>query len=265
MKQLEQTLIKNYAEKIVYEHGISSFPVDPIIIAQKENIEVKPKNDCIEGISGVLLKVGDQCGIMYSTFYANKGFENFSIAHELGHYSLDDHMEMLFRSSDIHLSKANFFSSDQYEREADIFAASLLMPEEMFKNHLWKFEKRMDGIIGMASLCNTSLTATAIRYAELTDDFLIVIISSNCKIDFCCFSQKAWRIKNKEIPRKGWPIPKNTATEKMFKEPLRIINAERDSVQSDLSDWIECDRSKDIIEDVKGLGRYGKILTVLTL
>jgi len=115
----------------------------------------------------------------------------------------------------------------------------------------------------MADLCNTSLTATAIRYAELTDDFLIVIISSNCKIDFCCFSQKAWQIKNKEIPKKGWPVPKNTATEIMFREPLRINKAERDSVQSDLSDWIECDRSKDILEEVKGLGRYEKILTVL--
>jgi hypothetical protein len=117
----------------------------------------------------------------------------------------------------------------------------------------------------MADLCKTSLTATAIRYAELTDDFLIIIISSNSKIDFCCFSQKALRIKNKEISRKGWPIPKNTPTEIMFREPLRIHYADRVSLQSDLSDWIECDRSKEINEEVKGLGRYGKILTVLSL
>ena len=142
---------------------------------------------------------------------------------------------------------------------------SNMMPEDMFRNHLWKFGKGLDGIIGMADLCNTSLTATAIRYTELTDDFLIVVISSNCKIDFCCFSQKAWRIKNKEIPKKGWPIPKNTATEMMFKEPLRIHKAERNSMQSDLSDWIECDISKKVTEEIKGLGKYGKVLTVLSL
>lgn len=265
MKPLEEKLIKNRAEKIVYKHGISTFPIDPIIIAQKEDIVVKPKDDCIEGVSGVLLKIGDQCGIMYSTFYNNKGFENFSIGHELGHYFLDGHLETLLGSSNIHQSKANFFSSDQYEREADIFAASLLMPEDMFKNNLWKFGKGLDGIIGMADLCNTSLTATAIRYAELTDNFIIVVISSNCKVDFCCFSQKAWRIKNKEIPKKGWPILKNTATEIMFREPLRIQKAERDSMQSVLSDWIECDISKGVIEEVKGLGKYGKVLTVLSL
>jgi len=264
IKPLDEKLIKNRAEKIVYNHGISSFPVDPILIAQKENIEVRPKNDCSEGISGVLLKVGEQYGIMYSTFYANKGFENFSIGHELGHFFLG-HLEALCNSSNIHQSKANFFSSDQYEREADIFSASLLMPEDMFKDHFWKFEKGLDGIMGMAELCNASITATAIRFTELTDDFLIVIISSNGKIDFCKFSKKVWQIKNKEIPKKGWPIPKNTATDIMFKEPLRIQKAERLSMQSDLSDWIECDRSKDVIEEVKGLGRYGKILTVLSL
>jgi len=265
MKPIEQKFIKNRAEKIVYKYGFTSFPVDPIIIAQKENIEVKAKDDCIEGISGVLIKVGDQFGIMYSTFYINKGFENFSIGHELGHYFLDGHIEGLFRSTDIHQSRANFFSSDQYEREADIFSASLLMPEDMFKNNLWKFGKGLDGIIGMADLCKTSITATAIRYAELTDDFLIVVISSNCKIDFCCFSQRAMRIKNKEIPKRNWPIPKNTATEIMFREPMRIHKADSDTKQTDLSDWIECDRSRDVTEEVKGLGRYGKILTVLSL
>ncbi|MCL2722484.1 MAG: XRE family transcriptional regulator [Treponema sp.] len=264
MKPLEQKLIKNHAEKIVYKHGFTEFPIDPIKIAKNENIEVKPKDDCFEGISGSLLKVGDQFGIMYSTFYSNKGFENFSIAHELGHYFLDGHSEFLFNSTNIHQSNANFFSSDQHEREADIFAASLLMPEDMFKENLWKFEKGLDGIIDIAKLCNTSLTATAIRYAELTDDFIIIIISSNSKIDFCCLSQKAMRIKNKEIPKKGWSIPKNTATEIMFKEPLRIQKSDRDSKQSDLSDWIDCDRSRDVNEEVKGLGKYGKILTVLS-
>jgi hypothetical protein len=264
MNLFDQTLIKNRAEKIVCEHGISSFPISPIIIAQEENIEVRPKNDCAEGISGVLIKVGDQCGIMYSTFYNNIGFENFSISHELGHYFLEDHLNKLLDSSGIHQSKANFVSSDKYEREADIFAASLLMPEDLFKDNLWKFEKGLTGIIGMSDLCKTSLTATAIRYAELSDDFLIVIISTGSKIDFCCFSQKALRIKNKVIPKKGWPVPKNTATEILSRNMLRLSNADRDSMQADLSDWIECDRSKDVIEEVKGLGRYGKILTVLS-
>jgi hypothetical protein len=264
MNLFDQTLIKNRAEKIVYEHGISSFPISPIIIAQEENIEVKPKNDCTEGISGVLIKVGDECGIMYSTFYNNIGFENFSVGHELGHYFLEGHLEKLLDSSEIHQSRANFVSSDKYEREADIFAASLLMPEDLFKDSLWKFEKGLNGIIRMSDLCKTSLTATAIRYAELADDFLIVIISTSGKIDFCCFSQKALRIKNKVIPKKGWPVPKNTATEILSRNMLRIPNADRDSMQTDLADWIECDRSKDVIEEVKGLGRYGKILTVLS-
>jgi transcriptional regulator with XRE-family HTH domain len=264
-KEFDQKLIKNRAEKIVREYGISSLPVNPKIIAEKNDIVVNAKNDCAEGISGILLKVGDQCGIMYSTFYNNKGFENFSISHELGHYFLDDHLERLLESTGIHESSAGFFSSDQYEREADIFAASLLMPEDLFKDNLYRFENGLNGIIGMADLCNTSLTATAIRYTELTDSFLIAIISTAGKIDFCCFSQKAWQIRNKTIPKKGSFVPKNTATDIMSNDLLRIHKADKDSTQTDLSDWIECERSKNVIEEVKGLGRYGKILTVLSL
>ncbi len=37
----------------------------------------------------------------------------------------------------------------------------------------------------MANLCRTSLTATAIRYAELTDDTVAVVISTASTIDYC--------------------------------------------------------------------------------
>jgi hypothetical protein len=63
MKPLDRKIIKNHAEKIVQEHGISSFPINPTMIAENNRIDVEPKNDCLEGISGVLIKVGDRCGI----------------------------------------------------------------------------------------------------------------------------------------------------------------------------------------------------------
>ena len=37
----------------------------------------------------------------------------------------------------------------------------------------------------MANLCRTSLTATAIRYAALTDDAVAVVISTASTIGYC--------------------------------------------------------------------------------
>ena len=37
------------------------------------------------------MRVGDQFGIGYSTAISNKGFENFTIGHELGHYFGNPH------------------------------------------------------------------------------------------------------------------------------------------------------------------------------
>jgi hypothetical protein len=210
----------------------------------------------------MLIHLGDDYCIVYSTYYHNLGFERFSIAHELGHYFLDDHPNLSI--DELHKSNAGFVSQDRFEREADIFASGLLMPEDIFKYHMGNYPKGLDDIIGMAELCNTSLTATAIRYAELTSDPLVVVLSTDGFIDFCVVSEKIRYMRNKEIPQKGWPIPRKTATKSLSENKNRIINRERVSLMSDLSDWIESGRSRDAIEEAIGLGRYEKILTVIS-
>jgi hypothetical protein len=263
--KLDRALIQNRAEKIVSKNGFTYFPIDPKQIAENSRINVIPKDDSTEGVSGFLLKLGDNFCIAYSTFYRNQGFENFSIGHELGHYFLDGHTDQLFKINGTHVSHANFVSDDPLEREADIFSSSLLMPEDLFKNTLWKFGKGLDTVLGMADLCKTSLTATAIRYAELTGDFIIVVISTNSYIDYCCLSSKVFHLKNKEIPKKKWPIFKETATALLAKDTSRVLRGDKDSAQTDLADWIECDRSRIALEEVIGLGKYGKVLTVISI
>ena len=78
----------------------------------------------------MLVRHQDVFGIMYATHIDNDGFQRFSIAHEIGHYVLDGHVNHIFPSGDgLHTSEAGFISGDPFELEADHFAAGLLMPE----------------------------------------------------------------------------------------------------------------------------------------
>ena len=66
----------------------------------------------------MLVKVGDEFGVMYATDIPSKGFQNFSIGHEIGHYCIEGHADALLANG-VHYSHAGFFSVDPFEQEAD--------------------------------------------------------------------------------------------------------------------------------------------------
>ena len=114
-------------EALVRSLGISSLPIDPVDIATRHDIVVEAKPDVAVGVSGMLLRHGDNFGILYATHVSNRGFQRFSIAHELGHYFLDGHVDHVLPEDGFHASHAGFLSNDPYELEADSFAAGLLI------------------------------------------------------------------------------------------------------------------------------------------
>jgi len=142
------------AENKLKKYGLYTLPVDLFSLLEKEDISLYRKDSSEDGVSGMLVRIGDDFCIAYSTYYQNSGFERFSIAHELGHYFLDDHPYI--NIDGLHKSDAGFVSQNRYEQEADIFASGLLMPEDLFKDHMGNYPLGLDGIIGMAELCQTS-------------------------------------------------------------------------------------------------------------
>ena len=122
------------AAEVLSKLMISALPVDPFSIADAKGIEHKQNPALKPGISGCLMKVGDVFGILFSARFPSEGFRRFTVAHELGHYFLDGHVQYLFRDGQhFHESQSGFTSDDKYEREADSFAAALLMPKQLFK------------------------------------------------------------------------------------------------------------------------------------
>jgi hypothetical protein len=224
---------------------------------------VKGKPDTAEGVSGMLVKAGDEFGIMYATNIPSIGFQKFSVAHEIGHYCISGHVDALL-SSGVHYSQAGFRSFDPFEQEADYFAAALLMPELPFKKAIDDYPAGMEGIEALRQACETSLTATAIRYSGLTRDGIAVIASRGGAVDWCFMSDGLKDAKGLKWLRKGTPVPAGTVTEAFNARPDNVRLGQKASGDGDLRDWMDTNRGYRVIEEVVGLGQYGRTLTVLT-
>lgn len=252
------------AEKVVKEQAITKLPVDPISLAQDLGIEVIAKPASTQGVSGILLRSGNTFGIAYATHIDSIGFQRFSIAHELGHYFLPGHIDAVLSNGDVHESYAGFASGNRYEMEADHFAATLLMPRNLFTEALRTAGEGLEAIEKLAARCCTSLTATAIRYTRLTHDPMAIVISTGDRINYCFMSEALKDVQDLIWIRKGDPLPKATATYTFNQNPERVLRADRDEDSADICDWFGSDRSLSITEQVIGLGNYGKTLTVIT-
>jgi Zn-dependent peptidase ImmA (M78 family) len=251
------------ATVVLREMKIEGLRVDPIAIATSKGIVVEPKPSAVKGVSGMLVKAGDTFGIMYATHVPSKGFQKFCVAHELGHYCIGGHADALLAHGP-HYSNAHFTSDDPFEMEADYFAAALLMPELAFRKEANRQDPGLAAVEALAKACETSLTATAIRYAGLTRDAVAVIFSTGASIDWCFMSEGLKEAKKLEWIKKGTPVPSGTITESFNVLAENVRLGKKDSGDGRLNDWMGGERVYRINEEVVGLGQYGRTLTVLT-
>lgn len=251
------------AERVIRERGLSRLPVDPIAIARGLDIEVKAMPSDIPGVSGMLLRDGSSFAITYSTFIKSVGFQHFSVAHELGHYFLPGHIDAVIGSDGTHRSHGGFLSEDHFETEADHFAAGLLMPRSLLTSAMRNAGCGLQAIKGLAEVCRTWLTATAIRFTEFSEDAVAIVCSTGDKINYCFMSES---LKEGGVPwlRKGQRLPSASATLEFNRDEQRVSRGETEEDASDLQDWFGGDISSPVTEEIVGLGRYGKTLTVLT-
>jgi hypothetical protein len=253
----------HHAEEVIRERGIAALPVDPIAIAGDLGIEVQAKPAGTTGVSGMFLRAGESYGIVYATHIYNAGFQRFSVAHELGHYFLPGHIDAVLANGDVHQSRAGFASGDRYEREADYFAAALLMPRGLLVSAMRTAGAGLAAIEHLATLCATSLTATAIRLAQCTPDPLAIIVSVGSTIEYCFMSDSLKELDGIDWIRKHQVVPRRTPTFAFNQDGAKIRGGERADGSSDLQEWFGGPRSIEVVEDVVGLGSYGKSLTVL--
>ncbi len=243
--------IEEEATQIRHDYNFGDYAIDLFKLGENLGIEIKTESKKASGISGALIRDGNNFLIYYSSSINNIQYQRFSIAHEFGHYFLPEHPENILKNG-AHYSNAGTGSKNLYEREADYFSTCLLMPKFLFKREMYKYNDGMEAIKNLATTFNTSLTSTAIRYIELTEMPAMLVISKNNIID-AVFTTKELRKFGKNIYSKNNILPSKN-----------IISFEQTKKEIFLNAWIHINLPIKAIEESIFLGSYEKTLTVIT-
>lgn len=239
-------------------------PVDPFQIAAACDIVVEPLTSLAPGISGCLMYKDGAFGILYANHLSNDGFRRFTVAHELGHFFIDDHAQKIIDSG-IHTSRDDLGSSDPFERQANFFATALLMPEREFNQSLWHIEADLEGVHKLAERFGVSLTAAAIRIAELSEEAVAIVVSSGMSIEYCLVSKVLEAVPQLRRPQRGEVLSRSTATYRLNKRIQQGENCTSISDTGTLDDWFEGMTDLEVTEEALHLGRnYSKTLTIVT-
>jgi len=128
--------IESLVEELLSTHQVSRAPVPVEIIAKAQGARIFHQS-LEDDISGFLYRDEAQAVIGINTHHAPVR-QAFTTAHELGHLLLHDqeqlHIDHSFR---VRLrSGVSSEGTDEAEREANLFAATLLMPAEFLETDL---------------------------------------------------------------------------------------------------------------------------------
>lgn len=256
------------AREVLSELGVLSYPVDPDAIAQAKQLPVEYQDGFPAGVYGALWRAGNEFGIIISNSCPSVGHRRFTLAHELGHYHLDGHVEQLFRNGDgLAPSLGGHFQSrkDPMEVEADAFAGELLVPTTFARPLLHGASPRMQTVLALRDAFDVSLSCAAIRLAQLADEPLIVVLSKDGVIEWTARSEALWA--HGGWARKTWKrewAPRGSGTRRLAGDDARRLAGGEDGSELLACEW--CDGAPSTVvavEEAVGLGTYNRVLTLL--
>jgi Zn-dependent peptidase ImmA (M78 family) len=147
----------------------------------------------------------------------------FTFAHELGHYIIDEHRNALkLPGVSPHPSFPLVSQDSMIEREADHFAACLLLPENRIKKDVFRKKFNAALINEISTKYNVSHTATLLRFIALGNHPIMIVCSRNGTI--------VWHRETYDFPftfplygHKG-RVPENTSAGEYFYENKKNQN-----------------------------------------
>lgn len=268
---MEDDEIRGIAEEVLRVHELDdSLPVDPFHIARQEEISLLPGEYDGEFDGRIVYKRESNLGHFYLCYAAEElpfrpqGRVRFSVAHELAHFYLPEHRKRLLEGNS-HSSHSDFVSKKAREREADQFAAELLMPRGLFEAEVYRLDayctlKDLRRLAGQ--VFETSLTSTIRRYVELNFEPCCLIMAENGII--------SWSIRSDDMRDQalGWVdwgsrLPETSITARARMSKLSGANLTTEG-PVDSSVWFNRRNSCRLWEETLLLSSDGRTLTYIT-
>ena len=160
--------VERQAQRLLDEIGIVTLPIPVTEVASYLGIEIDYA-DLGEGCSGVLVREGAQGkGVIGVNWADHENRQRFTIAHEIGHYILHTSKEAFVDSGySVNFRKTTGSGTPQQERDANWFAAALLMPKAQvvraFQSCEYDPTRDDDDLRSLAAQFGVSPQAMAIR------------------------------------------------------------------------------------------------------
>lgn len=124
------------------------------------------------------------------------GRKRFALAHDIGHFLLHRSRTRARACSESEFLR--WYRTNDEEPEANVFAAELLMPEDIFVSHCLGRKPGFDTVSELAETFKTSLSAAAYRYAEIGNYPCVLIASKEGKIAWFTVSED-FRYRIREV------------------------------------------------------------------
>ena len=190
----KNTLAKEKAKKILFALEIDRpNEIDIEIIAFKRGAMVVM--DQIKGAEARLSRTKENGIITVSNEIPEEGRVRFNIAHELGHFEMHKSEETLTICTDEDLNQW-YQTQLHLEVDANVFAAEILMPENLFKPLVKNKIPSFKEITKLAGIFKTSIMATATKFVEHTEEACCLFISKEKKIKrFGCSKDFSYRVR----------------------------------------------------------------------
>ena len=187
----------------------------------------------------------------------------FTFCHELGHFYIDDHRNALAGGVGPHASFTDYQSNNPAEKEADAFAAALLMPANRFGSAARRRQPSVGTIRELVELFGTSYQSTAIRYAKSNTHSVLTMRWTTTERKWCWSSDDMHRVTNNRVHKSAKNVPEGSLTSMALQGDV----AEGQVSGSTLATWcpfVTAGSKADwiVVEEVMSLGEFG-VLTLL--
>jgi hypothetical protein len=190
-------------------HGLPRFPIDVAAIATEFSRQFFPEAPITmvkgvalsKGIEGMLMPSPDRSGewgILYNSSIRSRGRQNFTLAHEFGHYllhraELEAGRECSGRDMGEWHNGRQRTRDEIVEAEANSFASYLLMPLDDFRGRIEGRTIDIDTMTALAEQYEVSLTAAILKWLSITGQRAMIVVGKDGFMDWAWSSDALLR------------------------------------------------------------------------